>query len=141
MRSLLFIFISGLDPEIFWEDALTQATHLQVRTALQGLCTPFELTYAYGRRPDVTNLRIFGCEALSYVEKTKRSKLQPKVGRTIYLGISPDHSHDTYKLLKVSNNEIIYRRNVYFNERSFPARKFKPQPTIPNMDTGEGRPC
>jgi hypothetical protein len=85
----------------------------------------------------VTNLRIFGCEALAYVEKAKRSKLQPKVERTIYLGISPDHSHDTYKLLKISNNEIIFRRNVYFNERSFPARKFKPQPTIPNMDTGE----
>jgi hypothetical protein len=85
----------------------------------------------------VTNLRIFGCEALSYVEKTKRSKLQPKVERTIYLGISPDHSHDTYKLLKISNNEIIYRRNVYFNERSFPARKMKIQTTAPNIDTGE----
>jgi hypothetical protein len=91
----------------------------------------------FGRRPDVTNLRIFGCEALAYVEKGKRSKLQPKVERTIYLGISPDHSHDTYKLLKISNNEIIYRRNVYFNERSFPARKLKLQATPSNIDTGE----
>ncbi len=105
MRSFLFIY--GLEPEKFWEDALTQATHIQIRTALQGRCTPYELTF--GRRPDVPNLRIFGCEALAYVEKGKRSKLQPKVERTIYLGISPDHSHDTYKLLKVSNNEIIYK--------------------------------
>jgi hypothetical protein len=134
MRS--FLFISGLDPEKFWEDALTQATNIQIRTALQGRCTPYELTF--GRRPDATNLRIFGCEALAYVEKGKRSKLQPKVERTIYLGISPDHSHDTYyKLLKVSNNEIIYRRNVYFNERSFPARKLKIQTTPSNIDTGE----
>ncbi len=57
--------------------------------------------------------------------------------RTIYLGISPDHSHDTYKLLKISNNEIIYRRNVYFNERSFPARKMKIQTQPQNIDTGE----
>ena len=83
----------------------------------------------------MTNLRIFGCEALAYVEKGKRSKLQPKVERTIYLGISPDHSHDTYKLLKVSNNEIIYRRNVYFNERSFPARKIKIHTQPQNIDT------
>jgi len=48
---------------------------------------------------------------LAYVEKGKRAKLQPKVERTIYLGISPDHSHDTYKLLKVSNNEIIYTQS------------------------------
>jgi hypothetical protein len=59
------------------------------------------------------------------------------VEKTIYLGISPDHSHDTYKLLKVSNNEIIYRRNVYFIERSIPARKFKPQSTIAKINTGE----
>jgi hypothetical protein len=132
MRSMLFI--SGLNPEKFWEDALKQATHIQVRTALPGRCTPYELTC--GRRPDVTNLRIFGCEALSYVEKTKRSKLQPKVERAIYLGISPDHSHDTYKLLRISNNETIFRRNVYFNERSFPARKMKLPTTLTAIDTG-----
>ncbi len=68
MRSLLFI--SGLNPEKLWEDALIQSTHTQIRTALPGRCTPCELTY--GRRPDVTNLRIFGCEVLAYVEKEKR---------------------------------------------------------------------
>jgi hypothetical protein len=132
MRSMLFI--SGLNPEKFWEDALQQATHIQVRTALPGRCTPYELTC--GRRPDVTNLRIFGCEALSYIERTKRSNLQPKVERAIYLGISPDHSHDTYKLLRISNNEIIFRRNVYFNERSFLARKMKLPTTLTSIDTG-----
>jgi hypothetical protein len=133
MRSMLFI--SGLDPEKYWEDALKQAAHIQIRTALPGRSTPFELTY--GRRPDVTNLRIFGCEALSYVEKTKRSKLQPKVERAIYLGISPDHSHDTYKLLKISDNKVIFRRNVYFNERSFPARKHKLSSSLTAKDNGE----
>ena len=57
--------------------------------------------------------------------------------RAIYLGISPDHSHDTYKLLKMSNNQIIFRRNVYFNERSYPARKTKPPPSPNEIDTGE----
>jgi hypothetical protein len=78
---------------------------------------------------------MFGFEALSYVEKTKLSKLQPKVERAICLGISPDHSHDTYKLARISNNEIIFRRNVYFNERSFPARKMKLPTTLTSIDT------
>ncbi len=56
--------------------------------------------------------------------------------RAIYLGISPDHSHDTNKLLRISNNEIIFRRNVYFNERSFPARKMKLPATLTGIDTG-----
>ena len=70
------------------------------------------------------------------MEKHKRTKLQPKVERTIYLGMSPNHSNDTYKLMKISNQEIIYRRNVYFNERSFPARKFQLPPTLTAVDTG-----
>jgi hypothetical protein len=40
----------------------------------------------------------------------------------IYLGISPRHTHDTHTLLRLSTKSVIYRRNVSFNERSFPAR-------------------
>jgi hypothetical protein len=70
------------------------------------------------------------------VEKDKRTKLQPKVERTIYLGLSPAHSNDTYKLMRIGTNSIIYRRNVYFNERSFPARKLKLPPTLTSIDDG-----
>ncbi len=129
-RSMLYI--SGLDPDTFWPHALEHAAYLQIRSALPGRCTPYELSY--GRRPNVINLRIFGSEALSYVEKEKRPKFQPKVERTIYLGTSPDHSEDTYKLYRMKTKDIIYRRNVYFNERSFPGRKLQ---TITNsQDVG-----
>jgi hypothetical protein len=90
----------------------------------------------FGNRPNVSNLRIFGCEALAYVEKGKRTKLDNKVERAIYLGMSPDHSDDTVKLLSIKTMRIIYRRNVYYNERSFPARKQKFSPTL-TQDTGE----
>jgi hypothetical protein len=85
----------------------------------------------YGKRPDISHIRIFGCEALAYVEKEKRHKLDFKTERCIYLGMSARHSHDTHKLLKISSNEIIYRRNVSFNERCFPARTQRP--LIPPM--------
>jgi hypothetical protein len=90
----------------------------------------------FGKRPNVRNLRIFGCEALAYVEKGKRTKLDNKVERAIYLGMSPDHSDDTVKFLSMKTRKIIYRRNVYFNERSFPARKQKLSPSL-TQDTGE----
>ena len=72
---------------------------------------------------------------MSYVEKTKRPKFQPKVERTLYLGTSIDHTEDTYKLYRPAKQDIIFRRNAYFNERSFPGRKLNPLPTI--KDTGE----
>jgi hypothetical protein len=65
MRALFFV--SGLNPTEFWEHALQHAINLQLHTALPGRCTPYELTH--GRRPNVLNLRIFGCEALAYIEK------------------------------------------------------------------------
>ncbi len=89
--------------------------------ALPSRCTPFELTY--GKQPSVINLRLFGCEALAYLEKDKRAKFQPKVDQCVYLGMSTSHSGDTYKLLNLKTKKIIYRRQVFFNERSFPARK------------------
>ena len=94
-----------------------------MRTALSGRCTPFELTY--GKQPSTLNIRIFGCEALAYREKDKRAKFTPKVDQCIYVGISPNHSDDTYKLLNLKNKRIIYRRQVFLNERSFPARTTK----------------
>jgi hypothetical protein len=104
-------------------------------TVLPGRCTPYQLTH--GRRPNVLNLCIFGCEALANIEKDKRKKLQPKVHKTIYLGISDSHGDDTYKLFDMKTRQIIYRKNVYFNERQFPARKTKDAISSPDkLDTG-----
>ncbi len=80
MRALLFV--SGLDP----------TSNLHIRTALPSRCTTYEVTH--GRRLNVINLRIFGYEALAYLEKDKRKKLQPKVHKTIYLSISDSHGDD-----------------------------------------------
>jgi hypothetical protein len=132
-RSLLTI--SGLDPKQYWEHALAHVTCIHNRSAPTGRTTPYESTF--GRRPDVTHLRTFGCEAMAYIEKDKRHKLESKVQRTIYLGMSSAHSDDTVKLLSLKTMKVIYRRNVHFNERSYPARKQKLQPNLHQVDTGE----
>ncbi len=78
---------SGFDPASYWELALEHSATLTNLTALQGRCTPSEHTF--GKRPDISNLMIFGCEVLAYKEKDKRTKLQPKVDQRIYVGASP----------------------------------------------------
>ena len=114
------IYISGLDPNQFWSDAVVHRAHLQLYIPLPGRKTPFEL--ATGERPNVAHIRIFGCEALSYIEKDKRFKFDPKTEKCIYLGHSDIHKANTYKLYNLRTGKILYRRNVVFNERSFPAR-------------------
>ncbi len=68
-----FLATSGLDPATYWELALEHSATLTNLTALPGRCTPSEHTF--GKRPDISNLQIFGCEVLAYKEKDKRTKL------------------------------------------------------------------
>ena len=119
-RARTLLAISGLDVEQFWGDAVAQSVQIQLITALPGRATPWEL--ATGRRPNVAHLRIFGCEALTYVEHDQRKKFNPKTQKCIYLGVSPLHSRDTFKLYNLSTKRAIFRRNVTFNEKLFPAR-------------------
>jgi hypothetical protein len=81
-RSLLYT--SGLQPDKFWTHAIQHRTLLQNFMALPGRCTPYEL--ATGKQPNVSTLRIFGCEAMAYIERDKRKKFTPKTERCIYLG-------------------------------------------------------
>ncbi len=72
------------------------------------------------------------------MEKEKLTKLEYKLEKCLYLGMSPRHSADTHKLLFLKTNQIIYRRNVSFNERSFPARNTPiTRPIQQQKDTGE----
>jgi hypothetical protein len=130
-RSLLYI--SGLPPAQHWHHAIEHKVQLQNKTALPGRCTPYEMSLHH--QPNIGNLRMFGCEAMAFVEKDQRNKWQDTADKCIYLGISPTHSDDTHKLLHRRTNEIIYRRNVCFNERSFPARQTKIT-LVPHKETG-----
>ena len=133
-RSLLYT--SGLPTLPFWPHAISHRVYLQNNMALPGRCTPHELTT--GKQPDLTYLRIFGCESMAYVEKTKRSKFEPKTERCIYLGPSRTHSNNTCKLWQISTGTIIFRRNVTFNERVFPGQRIKIKPgNNGKNDTGE----
>jgi hypothetical protein len=54
----------------------------------------------------------------------------------MHLGISPLHFKDTHKLWNLRTGKELFRRNVYFNERSFPAR-LDQKITRPLMPAGE----
>jgi len=43
-----------------------------------------------GKKPDVSHLRVFGCIAYVHVPDEKRSKLDPKVEKCIFIGYSSE---------------------------------------------------
>jgi hypothetical protein len=41
-----------------------------------------------GKKPDVSHLKVFGCIAYVHVPNQKKSKLDPKVEKCIFIGYS-----------------------------------------------------
>jgi len=74
--------------------------------------TPFE---AWSRnKTNISHLRVFGCEAFSYIVSKKRKKLDKRAKKCIFLGY--DNQHRRYKLYSPSYKGVLLSRDVKFNE-------------------------
>ena len=103
-------------PLRFWAEALATATHVRncsPTTALDE--TPYERWN--GEKPDVSNLRVFGCKAYAHIPKEKRKKLDPKSQKCIFVGYPPGVKG--FKLYDPNTQKMIVRRDVVFVENDF----------------------
>ena len=78
------IFNAGLS-KAYWSEAVTAAAYVcnRVITTSTGV-TPYEQWY--GRKPDVSNLTVFGCMAYALIPDYERRKLDSKTQRLIFVG-------------------------------------------------------
>ncbi len=75
-------------PNYFWAEAIATVVYIMNRTptaTVHGM-TPEEKFI--GKIPDVSHLRVFGCIAYVHVPDEKRSKLDPKAEKCIFIGYS-----------------------------------------------------
>ena len=86
VESIRSVLADSKLPKCFWAEALSTARYLCNHcpmNALEGK-TPFEAWTS--NSPNVGHLRIFGCDAHAHIPKDKRSKLDSKTKRSIFLG-------------------------------------------------------
>jgi hypothetical protein len=113
-RSMLFHLNT---PTELWAEAVNTAVYLRNRsptTALDGI-TPYESLF--NRKPDVANLRVFGCVAFVHVPDNQRKKLDAKSRKAIFVGYP--ESTKGYKLYDPDSHSFIRSRDVVFLERKF----------------------
>lgn len=113
-RSRAIIEESGV-PKEFWGEAIRTVNYIMNRgtsASLNGV-TPAEIWYH--KKPDVSNLRVFGCLGYSHILKEFRNKFDSKTEKCIMMGYSPTG----YRLWSVEKQKIIISRDVEFNENSF----------------------
>jgi len=79
------IFQSNL-PKLFWNFATSHAIFLLNRLPSKVLHnkSPYDILYASS--PDLTFIKVFGCEAFASTLAHNRTKLEPRARRCVYLG-------------------------------------------------------
>ena len=100
----------------FWAEALSAVTYLRNRSPTTALQDKTAYEAWNGNKPNVSHLRIFGCDAYGHVPKDERSKFDSKTRRSIFLGYG--QGVKGYCLYDKAQRRIFYSRNVVFNETS-----------------------
>lgn len=104
-------------PKNFWPEAVNWSIHILNRSPTLAVknMTPEEAWS--GRKPTVDHFKIFGCIAYAHVPEQKRTKLDNKGEKCIFLGVS-DQSK-AYKLYNPITKKIVISRDVIFVEKIF----------------------
>ena len=102
-------------PHKFWAEAVNTAVYLKNRSptaAIPGM-TPYEALK--GEKPDVSDLKSFGCDCYVHVPKDERRKLDSKSRKCMFMGygecVKGFRVYDTQKV------KIMHSRDVIFNEK------------------------
>jgi hypothetical protein len=102
-------------PMFLWGEAAMTTIYVQNRSRHHILkdMTPEEAFS--GKKPNVKNLRIFGCLVYSHIPKDKRNKLELSGNKGIFVGYSD--SSKAYRIYIPEQHKIEVSRDVTFNEK------------------------
>jgi hypothetical protein len=98
----------------FWVEAVDTAKYLVNMSPSSALVdmTPHEVWF--GKNPSLSHLKVFGCDAFVHVPKEKRSKLDKKEVKCIFIGYK--EGMKGYKLWDPASRKTMYNRDVVFRE-------------------------
>jgi len=129
-------------PMSFWGDAVRTAQFLRNRTptrTLTGFQTPYEAMN--GKKPDLSDLRVWGCECWFSIPPEIRDKGGPRRKQGIFVGYDENRKGWTVRDI---NGKYHFSRSVVFNELvpgHLSPRRFTPSdaeiapPTTPLVPT------
>lgn len=105
---------SGL-PNSLWAEAMCTANYIRNRSPTKnGAKTPWE--QFFGKKPDVSMMRVFGCKAFVMTPKELRRKLDPVSKEGIFVGYQPDSKAWRVLLKEGDEMKIKISRDVVFDE-------------------------
>jgi hypothetical protein len=109
-------------PISFWGDALMAVAYILNRVPSKSVpSTPYE--FWFGKKPDLSNLRPWGCVGYVHNATHKHGKLGPKANKCVFIRYS-DESKGYVMLGEHPDREVIeiMSRDVEFMENDFPSK-------------------
>jgi len=100
---------SGL-PKSLWGEALRHAVWLKNRTGTRVLDSKTPFQALFGRPPDLSSLRVWGCRV--WVHDPDRSKLDVRAREARWLGFDVDAK--AHRVFWPGTGTVTVERNVYF---------------------------
>ena len=104
-------------PLKFWAEAVNTATYLHSRSPTSALKdkTPFESWF--GKKPNVSNLKVFGSVCFVHTPDPLRKKLDLKCRKAVFVGYPLESKG--YKVYEVDAKYFTRCRDVLFHENKF----------------------
>lgn len=112
-RAKCMILNAGLS-KFFWAEAIKTAAYIINRSPTRSLLfkTPEEVWT--GRKPNISNMKVFGCEAMVHFPKERRKKWDPKAQKMIFIGYCENTKG--YRFILPNSKTIIKSRDAVFLE-------------------------
>jgi hypothetical protein len=98
----------------FWVEAVGTACYLVNRSPSSALDDKTPQEVWTGKKPSLTHLKVFGCEAYVHVPKENMSKLDKKAEKCIFIGYKDGLKG--YKLWNPETKKVVYSQDVVFRE-------------------------
>lgn len=101
-------------PKEFWAEGVRWITYVLNRSPTTALKdqTPEEVWS--GIKPDVKHFKVFGCVGHVHIPEAKRTKLDDKSCKCIFLGVSEESK--AYRMYNPTSKKIMVSRDVVFEE-------------------------
>ncbi|KAL4362450.1 hypothetical protein GQ457_04G012430 [Hibiscus cannabinus] len=101
-------------PKKFWAEAVRTTVYLLNRLLTKAVQDKTPVEAWFGRKPSAKHLRVFGSICYAHIPAQKRSKLDAKADRGIFLGY--DSQAKGYRIFNLDTEKIMISRDVEFNE-------------------------
>ena len=102
----------------FWGDCAQCAVHIINRMPLDVLKgkTPYEILF--GKKPDYSHLKVFGCLCFVSTLKKDRHKFMQRALKGVFIGYYPRKKG--YKVYNLETKTVVVSKDVVFHEHHVP---------------------